>query len=135
MRALIVCLIFSFYSFPGDALMRNWKYTQVLKVTRCFDNKNAKFWCEDFSYTEGKKKIIVQELQIELSDYFGVKRIYGYGKAIEGPLCKEHLQKIRSLIKNVSEFCISGEGESSSNPKESYARWRGLESKLGEINW
>jgi hypothetical protein len=113
-----------------DAATRNWDYSVVLAVTRCYETKDVKVYCEG----EGEKPV-VQELQIEAKDFNGDEYAYIYGKAIEGNLCQKHLRRIKSLMRNANQACITGDGENKMKSGEVILRWRAFETRKGEIVW
>jgi len=93
----------------------------------------VRFTCD--SYTIPDTDTISAELEIEAVDINGKKFSYGYGKSIEGGLCRGHLAKIQALIKNQDQVCITGDGENTLDTGEVFARWKALETRLGEVNW
>ncbi len=131
MKFLIFIFLGTLFSSDALALRYQWKASLEGTITRCFDSTIVRAHCEDFSETKEKP---IQELLIDVSD--GRKTVYAYGylKAIEGPLCQEHLRTIRRLMKNVDQVCITGWGESLVDG-ELLAHWSGLETKRGEVQW
>jgi hypothetical protein len=121
---------------PSVAICKNsndWKHSLDGEIARCFHLKDTKFWCDE--HVE-RGKLITAELQIETLDpYFGQRHAYGYGKSIDGTLCREHLRKIRKLTLKVDQVCIAGVGEVRFDTGEIYARFRGLETKRGCVRW
>ncbi len=109
-----------------------WEDSLELSVTRCFKRKNVTIQCNDFSENNLKT---AQELEIIAIDYYGMKRSYGYGKAIDGNLCQIHLKKIRKLIRSVDQVCIAGDDEDLIEVNETFSRWRALETSKGKANF
>lgn len=91
--------------------------------------------CQDYSYEESKKRVLVQELEIEAIDSYGVKRLYSYGKAIEGSLCQEHLAKIRKLLWRTDQVCVTASDEYPVLGKDVSYRWKSLETQRGKLIW
>lgn len=111
-----------------------WENSLELRVVRCFKVKNVKVRCDgDVIPNSGGK--VSAELEIVATDWNDKNFVYGYGKSIEGGLCAEHLTKIRRLVKDQDQVCIGGDGENVLADGETYARWRELETKLGEVKW
>ena len=108
-----------------------WNYSLDLRVTRCFQMRNVKIVC-DSDIIDG---VTNAELEIEAEDGNGKKFVYGYGKSIKGNLCREHLLKIRALIKKQDQVCITGDGENTLDNGEVFARWQELETRLGKVIW
>ena len=113
---------------------RKWLYSLELAVTRCFLSQSVSIKCRDYS-DEKQKPSRREELEIEARDYFGVLRTYGYGKALEGPICQEHLAAIKRLLSGTNQVCITGESETNLETGESFSRWRAIETQKGEYRW
>jgi hypothetical protein len=111
-----------------------WDDSLELRVIRCFKMKNVKIHCDSDVIPDTGGKISA-ELEILATDINDKNFVYGYGKSIEGGLCREHLTKIHALIKNQNQVCIGGDGEYVLDNGETYARWRELETRLGKVNW
>lgn len=111
-----------------------WNHSLALRVIRCFEMKNVKIRCDSYIIPETGGKISA-ELEILATDFNDKKFAYGYGKSIEGGLCREHLTKIQALIKNQDQVCIGGDGEHVLDDGETYARWRELETRIGKVSW
>lgn len=118
------------YGQHGQAESK-WNYSLELQVTRCFNIKNVKIGC-DGEIIDG---VVNAELEITAVDGNGKRFAYGYGKSIEGNLCKEHLAKIKSLVKNQDQVCITGDGENALEDGETYVRWKELETRIGKVVW
>lgn len=119
------------FSKAAFAIHIDWKHGLEGFVARCFDRKDVHVFCDDLAGSD--EKIIREELNIEANSPSGYKFIYIYGKGIEGPLCQKHLKKIRELIRNVEEVCVSGESEMKVDNGETIVRWNSLETKRGEV--
>jgi len=111
----------------------DWDHSLSGYVTRCFQVSNIKVECDDLSEPAWGIRERA-ELNIEALDLNGNRFFYGYLKGIEGPLCKEHLRKIRRLLKNNTQACITGWGESGS-PEEITSHWQALRTKSGNLSW
>ena len=129
----MVCLVL--VCCPAAAMKYNWKYSVLGFITRCFEASQLAVKCEDFSYNEDGKHKIFEELNIEAFDGNGIKRIYGYGKAIEGTLCQEQLHKIKQLLRKVDQACVTGDREFDSSGKETITKFRGFETRRGSLVW
>ena len=84
---------------------------------------------------QGKNLKVNEELEITAIDFYGLKRSYGYGKAIEGSLCQNHLKKINKILQNTDQVCITGDDEVFIESKETFSRWRGLETRKGKVSF
>jgi hypothetical protein len=111
-----------------------WDNSLELRVIRCFKMKNVKIRCDRYVIPDTGGKISA-ELEILATDFNGKKFAYGYGKSIEGGLCREHLTKIQALIRNQDQVCVGGDGEYVLDDGETYARWRELETRIGKVIW
>lgn len=129
-RALLLLLLLPPSSY---ALSYDWKYSISGFVTRCFDAKDIKVDCEDFSDPK-QRRTRVEELQIQAVDSMGKNFFYSYEKAIEGPLCQEHLRKIRVMLTGEKEVCITGRAEwLSKDDGTMNAKWEAFESRRGKV--
>jgi len=108
-------------SFP-----RNWKYSQIRHVTRCFDTSKVKAWCDGDSSS--------LELNIVAQDGAGRNCTYSYGRMISKEVCMEHLQRIRTLMKDSKEVCVTGM-EWEEGKKEAYYRFVAVEGNHGSVVW
>ncbi len=108
-----------------------WDYSLELRVTRCFKMKDVKIICDGDTIDD----VVNAELQITAVDGNGKEFAYGYGKSIEGNLCKEHLSRIQALVKKQDQVCITGDGENVLDSGETYVRWKELETRRGKISW
>ncbi len=111
-----------------------WDSSLELRVIRCFNIKKIKIRCDSYVIPNANGKISA-ELEILATDINEKKFAYGYGKSIEGDLCREHLTRIQALIKNQDQVCVGGDGEYVLNDGETYARWRELQTGLGKVSW
>lgn len=111
-----------------------WDDSLELRVIRCFKMKNVKIRCDSYVIPDTGGKISA-ELEILATDINDKNFAYGYGKSIEGGLCREHLTKIQALIKNQDQVCVGGDGEYVLDDGETYVRWRELETRLGKVSW
>lgn len=111
-----------------------WDHSLELRVIRCFKMKNVKIRC-DSDVIPGTGGKVSAELEILATDINDKKFIYGYGKSIEGGLCREHLTRIQALTKNQDQVCIGGDGEYMLDSGEAYSRWQELETRLGKVIW
>jgi hypothetical protein len=117
----------------SDASARgiNWSDSVVGRVTRCFDAAQVKYRCEGSDeYRGGLRR---EELQIDAVGWLGERVSYSYERVIEGGLCQEHLEKIRTLMKGVDQVCISAFSELRPDGGEILAKWAGLETRRGEV--
>lgn len=128
-NSLVVLSVFA-YSERGQPDSK-WDYSLELRVTRCFKMKDVKIICD----SDAIDGLINAELEITAEDGNGKRFTYGYGKSIAGNLCKEHLEKIRTVIKGQDQICITGDGENVLDDGETYARWQELETRLGKVIW
>ena len=135
MRSRVLFVLFAEFLFVSTAFSttRLWNFSVQGHVTRCFEVKDIKARCEDFSQPE--QLVFRKELQIEATDFRGRKYAYDYGKAIEGPLCRDHLRKIGQVLRNAGQACITGDDEIKLDTGETYARWVGIETRNGEVVW
>ena len=131
MAGLIALLFFE----VATAKINEWKWSRLTEVTRCYKTANLTMHCQDYSYEESKKRVLVQELEIEAIDSYGVKRLYSYGKAIEGSLCQEHLAKIRKLLWRTDQVCVTASDEYPVLGKDVSYRWKSLETQRGKLIW
>lgn len=117
----------------ANALAYNWNARVEGVVTRCFDAGSVKVHCEDFSEPAfGKDYKNVKELQIEA----GTRFAYSYERGWPGELCEEHIRKIRSLMRNSKEVCITGVAEWNDTVENvTNAKWRALETRKGRVTW
>jgi hypothetical protein len=132
MKLMGTFLFFIFLNEISFAENSRWDHSLTLSITRCFKTEGLSVRCEEFSDNKKKPR---QDLQIEAIDYNGIKRSYGYGRAIEGLLCQKHLKVIKDLVRNRSQACITGDDEVDIEKKETYSRWRGFETKTGRLDW
>jgi len=130
MTSLVSFLLLS--TAMANATTRDWKFSVATSVTRCFDTKDVKVFCENDSLP-GKSTKISEELHIKATDFMFRKVSYGYGMMIEGDQCKQDLKRIKKLIKDTNEACITGDGEMQFKTGEYYSRWIGLETRKGEV--
>jgi hypothetical protein len=129
--ALVVLLFFdTAVAKTGD----EWKWPRLTEVTRCYKTTNLIARCRDYSYGE-TKRVLIQELEIEGIDSYGMKRDYSYGKAIQGPLCQEHLMKIQKLMSRTRQVCVTASDEYPILGKNVTYRWRSLETEHGKLIW
>lgn len=137
MKNVIACLLFQLLAIQcgeeAQALKYNWKAGVDGLITRCFEAAGVKVHCEDFSEpSRGRDYKNVKELQIEA----GIRFAYSYERAWPGELCEEHLKKIRSLMRNANEVCITGVAEwLDVSENVTNAKWRALETKRGWVTW
>ena len=111
----------------------DWKHSLEGFVVRCFEPPDLKVHCEDLAASE--EHLVREELQIDAKDPSGQLFSYIYGKGIEGDLCQGHLKKIKGLLRKVDQVCVSGFSEQRIPDGSIVVRWRGLESKRGEVVW
>ena len=131
MAGLAALLFFDVATAKSD----EWKWPRLTEVTRCYSTATLIVHCQDYSYEEKKKQVLVQELEIEATDSYGAKRLYSYGKAIEGPLCQEHLAKIRKLLWRTDQVCVTASDEFPVLGAGVSYRWKALETKHGKFIW
>lgn len=127
MRVLWTCLIATSAQilFGTSVLVaRDWKYDLRGQVTRCFQVDEVKARCEEGS-----------ELDLSAQDRMGVHYSYGYGRAIEGTLCGEHVQKIKQLLTGAGQVCITGVDEVTVSGNEVYSKWKSIETSRGMVSW
>jgi hypothetical protein len=109
------------------------KDSLYLRVIRCFEVSEVKVVCNGELPVRDAERI--EELEISAKDWSGQMFFYGYGKMIQGPLCQEHIRKIRRLLKRANEVCISGDGESPLDAGGTFVRWKALETRRGHVTW
>jgi hypothetical protein len=132
----IVGVVLLLFCRVSSSKADDWKWSRQMEVTRCFKASNLSFQCQDYSEVAKDRTLLtVQELEIEAVDAYGIKRLYSYGKAIEGPLCKEHQSKIKKLLWQVDQVCVTASDEFPSLGKHVFYRWQALETKRGKISW
>lgn len=126
------CLI----SAEVHALSYDWNRNVSWLVTRCFDAREVKAHCEDFSDSTPGSKDDVAELQISACGFAGKKFSYSYEKALPGETCRMHLRKIRRLTKNVKAICITGFNENVFKGEAAVSsKWQALETRRGRVVW
>ena len=131
----ILCIVFFLINGICVAFEEKWNSSLELSITRCFKRKSVTFQCNDFSEKNPLKTKAFQELEIIAIDFYGRKRSYGYGKAIEGNLCRVHFKKIKQLIHMTDQVCITGDDEVSIGVNETFSRWKELESIKGKVSF
>lgn len=137
MKPKSLTLIFFLLSFSDVATAKigEWKWSRQNEVMRCYIAADLKARCEDYSYHEKHKLVLAQELEIEAIDSYGIKRKYGYGKAIEGPLCRQHLTYIKRLLSQTDQVCVTASDEYPILGDNVSYRWKALETKHGKLVW
>jgi hypothetical protein len=133
MNVMPFLILSLFLATDSMAAKKNWNFSVIASVTRCFEAKEIRVHCEDFSDSE--RSTPTEELQIEAKDFKGGRYAYIYGKAIQGPLCQQHLKRIKRLLKHADQACVTGEDEIKIDTGEIVLRWRGFETRFGELNW
>src|SRR5262245_42286104 len=134
MRASVFVLFLSAVIVnPSHAIRKNWRDSLAGFVTRCFETKDVLAYCDNLG-PDGER-VVREELQIEAKDFSGKSFSYIYGKGIEGNLCKEHLGRIKRLMRRTNQVCVSGDQEFHLDNGEIVSTWRGLETKRGEVTW
>ncbi len=131
----VLSAVFFLFCNTNVVFANKWNHSLELSITRCFKTKNTSIQCNDFSEPKLNKLNVNEELEIIAIDYYGLKRSYGYGKAIEGNLCQNHLKKINRILQNTNQVCITGDDEVSIGNNETFSRWRGLETYKGKTNF
>lgn len=102
-----------------------------LHVTRCFERAKFKVQCDgEIDKDTGE---MISEIEISGRDGNNRKYSYGYGRAIEGPLCSEHLTQIKKILKNSKSVCVTGDAENFVDKNGVYARWVSLETRYGRV--
>jgi hypothetical protein len=112
-----------------------WNWPRQAEVTRCYKAESVDIVCEDYSYDEKVKQVLVQELEVNAIDSYGIRRKYSYGRAIEGPLCQKHLLKIQKLMKRADQVCVTASDEFPILGNNATYRWKALETKHGKLTW
>lgn len=126
--------IWTAFLFCGVAAAKTdeWSWSRRGEVTRCYETSSLHARCEDYS---DNRKLKVQELLIEAVDVYGVRHFYGYGKAIEGTLCRQHLRTIKKLLHQTDQVCVTASDEFPTLGKGAFYRWKALETKRGKLIW
>jgi hypothetical protein len=122
-------------SNTGFSLPYDWKHDSLDgTVTRCFAANRIQVRCEDLSEPDWSIDDRA-ELQIVASNLTGRTYSYSYEHGLAGSLCREHLNKITSLLRGQSQACVTGIEREGRDGNMTNAKWQAFESSRGRVVW